>query len=88
MADNPTPKPTIPLEFRERKLDGSHSTERLVLLGTDQPVVLIEFVGQVGKRLDRIIIESTGWEPHALASLFEDLAKGLRLEPDSIEVHE
>jgi hypothetical protein len=77
-----------PLEFRERGTNGEHATEKLVALGTEQPVVLIEFIGTPGQQLDRIVIESTGWEPEALASLFENIAASLRQEPESIEVHD
>lgn len=77
----------ITLELRERSMDRSNMVTRHVELGTEQPVVLIEFVGEVGKSLDRIIIETTGWEPAALGTLFEDLAKALKDKPDEVISH-
>jgi hypothetical protein len=76
--------PNVTLELRERSMDSTNATEKTVLLGTHQPVVLIEFVGVVGQELERIIIDATGWEAAALAILFEDLAKGLRSEPEAV----
>lgn len=72
----------VDLEFREFQLDSppEEVLDYMITMG-ESPRVVIDFEGTVGVGLDKIRIDSTGFDAKELGDMLETLSNTLRGEP-------